>query len=115
MTPEQAQEAIDFLQKHPPEITNDIYRVVDGVPCHCAVGKLGLAAGMTNKELAAAGRNGGGKYQALLDRLRERFGLTDVARAAIFRANDFCVERDFTPAARGAAVQERIRRLVEVS
>lgn len=106
-TAAQFAEIAAVLRADPPEITGHLSKRVNGKRCHCALGKLGKAAGVSDYAMENA------QYDALVHPVVvERFGLHTYLATPIYLANDIGVSADATPEQRAEAVLRDLMRFV---
>lgn len=119
MNIQQFEEFERILLANPPEIVRSIGSVQDGKVCHCAMGQLGKAKGMTFEQLVIES-----DYDALYLLLRREFGIAyddhigpmeNVTPKDVWDANDLIPEHDqFAPEYRARVVIAKVRqRLVD--
>lgn len=119
MNIQQFEEFERILLANPPEIVRSIGSVQNGKVCHCAIGQLGKAKGMTFEQLVIER-----DYDTLYPLLRREFGIAlddhigvaeNVTPQDVWRANDSVPEHDqFTPEYRARVVIAKVRqRLVD--
>lgn len=110
-TTEQFQKAAAALRANPPEITSRLAVLEDGKWCHCALGVLGVAAGVPPEKL---------DYHTIVEPLRREFGLDtslcvgskddyETVAGVIYGANDYVQPRRGTPEQRAEVVIESMK------